>query len=52
LASFCGIGNPVTSKDQSPIRAGKALHEDMREGALRLEQIMSLHRDVATLGAA
>jgi hypothetical protein len=52
VASFCGFGNPVTSKDQSPIRAGKALHEDMREGAARLEEIMALHRDVAMLGHA
>jgi hypothetical protein len=52
VASFCGFGNPVTSKAQSPIRAGKALHEDMREGAARLEEIMALHRDVAMLGHA
>jgi hypothetical protein len=39
-------------KGQSPIRAGKALHEDMREGAARLEELMALHRDVAILGDA
>ena len=44
------------SKTETPIEAGKAqvragrtLHEDMRESAGRLEEIMTLHRDVATL---
>jgi hypothetical protein len=50
VASFCGFGNPVTTKNRSAIQAGDALHEDMRDAEAKLEELMKLHRDVAMLG--
>jgi hypothetical protein len=49
VASFCGLGNPGAIKPPSDVRVGEALHEELRTGGSDLEDVLDLHRAVATL---
>jgi hypothetical protein len=49
VASFCGLGNPGAVKPPSDVRVGEALHEEMRTRESDIEDVLKLHRAVATL---
>ena len=52
VASFCGLGNPGAVTPPSDVRVGEALHEEMRTRERDIEDVLRLHRAVATLDVA